>query len=97
MIRRQSQAGPTMRADLTALRQRVERLAAMVAELGDVSRWTDAELRAEVLALLARLDRCRACDYDIAAYALACAQPADSVNLDACPRCGALNGGISAC
>ena len=86
-----------MPVSLAAVRQRVERLAVSMASADAVSTWTDERLTAELLALLARLDPCQACGYDIGAHALAAASvealgPVSASilgGLRVCPRCGA--------
>jgi hypothetical protein len=49
-------ANAPTRAKMTAIRQRVERLPATMATAGDVSTWTDAQLNADLVTLLSRLE-----------------------------------------
>lgn len=82
------------RANLGAVRQRVERLAAAMASADAISTWTDEHLAAELRALLVRVDPCPACRYDLAGYALGVAGDGcgDLTALGACPQCGASTG-----
>ena len=57
-----------MRANLAAVRRRVDRLAVSMLKIRDVSKLTDAEFDAELRMLMARLGPCTVCGYNIAAH-----------------------------
>jgi hypothetical protein len=77
-----------MRSNLTAVRQRVERLAStMAAACLDLSRLSDEELLAEALAAATQLDPCSRCGYDMATAALAELRAGRFTDLWTCPRC----------
>lgn len=77
-------------SSLTAVRQRVERLAAVIAQHDDVSTWTDARLRDGLTSVLAHLDPCVSCGADLARHASEAlnADRVDFTRLTTCPTCG---------